>query len=164
VFIRDLVEALDSRSVKYAIVGGVAVNLHGVPRMTYDIDIVVATDGATLRAAGEALSSLGLVCRLPLKIADLADPAERQRLEDERNLTALTFTDLANPLREVDVLVGPSVDPDGVANRAVLRNAGAFEVRVASLHDLIAMKKKAGRPQDLADIAHLENVASDVNK
>lgn len=155
-FIRELVTALDAHRVLYAVVGGVAVNLHGIPRMTYDIDIVVATDAAGLTACLDALTSLGLSCRLPIRLPTLADPVERARLEDERNLTAVTFTDPANPLREVDVLIGPSVDPDGVAQRAETLSAGDFEVRVATLADLIEMKRKAGRAQDLADVAHLE--------
>lgn len=158
-FIRELVEALERHGVEYAVVGGVAVNLHGVPRMTYDVDIVIVTDAATLLACSQAMASLALVARLPLRLEDLADPAERDRLERDRNLTALTFTDSANPLREVDVLIGPSVDPDRIARGAVSMDAGAFRVRIASLDDLIAMKRRAARPQDLADVAHLERIA-----
>jgi hypothetical protein len=158
VFIRELATALDAHHVLYAVVGGVAVNLHGIPRMTYDIDIVVLTDAETLRGCSAALGSLALVCRLPVDLGTLSDPAEREQLESERNLTAVTFTDPANPLREVDVLIGPSADPDGVARRAGIVDAGTFKVRVASLDDLIAMKRRAGRAQDLADVAHLERV------
>lgn len=158
-FIRELVEALDLHGVEYAVVGGVAVNLHGVPRMTYDVDIVIATDTATLLACSRAMASLQLVARLPLRLEDLSDPAERDRLERERNLIALTFTDSANPLREVDVLIGPSAEPDRVARGALTVDAGAFRVRIASLDDLISMKRRAGRPQDLADLAHLERIA-----
>jgi hypothetical protein len=160
VFIRELVEALDRHGVRYAVVGGVAVNLHGVPRMTYDIDIVVKTDAATLGACEVALGSIGLAPRLPLRLGDLSGAAERERLEAERNLTALTFTDPSNPLREVDVLIGPSIDPDGIVDRAGVSDAGSFRVSVAGLADLIAMKRRAGRPQDLADISHLERIAA----
>jgi len=158
VFIEELARAFDRRAVGYALVGGVAVNLHGVPRMTYDIDIVVRMDEATLRAAAEALAELGLRCRLPVALASLADVAERTRLETERNLFAVTFTDPSDPLREVDVLVAPSVDPDGVVERRIVRAAGSFDVAIASVDDLVRMKRAAGRPQDLADIAHLERI------
>ena len=151
--------ALDAGHVRYALVGGVAVNLHGVPRMTYDVEIVVHTDVATLRGCRVALSSLGLACRLPLLLESLADGDERARLEIDRNLIAVTFTDPENPLREVDVLVAPSIDPDGIVERSVTRSAGAFEVHIASIDDLLRMKRQAGRPQDLADIRHLERLS-----
>ena len=158
VFIEELVRALSRHGVGYALVGGVAVNLHGVPRMTYDIDIVVRTDESSLRAVAEALGELGLRCRIPIALHTLADAAKRARLEAERNLIAVTFTDPADPLREVDILVAPSVDPDGVVARSVIRSAGTFEVAVANLVDLLRMKRSAGRPQDLADVVHLERL------
>lgn len=147
VFIRELFGALDRAGIDYAVVGDVAVNLHGVPRMTYDVDLMVATHAASLRDCRIVLEQLGLRSRLPFV------------LELERNLVAVTFTDPVNPLREVDILVAPSLDPDGVVRRAVRRGTGASAVRVASVEDLIAMKRRAGRAQDLADIAHLEKLA-----
>lgn len=157
-FVEDLVRALSRHGVDYALVGGVAVNLHGVPRMTYDIDLVVRTDEGSLRSAAAALGELGLRCRVPIELSSLADPAERARLAHERNLVAVTFTDPTDPLREVDILVAPSVDPDGIVTRSIVRNAGTFDVRVASVDDLLRMKRAAGRPQDLADVAHLERI------
>lgn len=155
VFIRELALALHHAGVAYAVVGGVAVNLHGVPRMTYDIDLVVATDEENLRRCREALESVGLVCRLPLRLEALADESVRREHEEQRSLRALTFTDPSDPLREVDVVVAPSRDPDGVVSRAVEVPAGGFSVRVAAVGDIIAMKRLAGRAQDRADIEHL---------
>lgn len=155
VFIRDLAEALEDRGVSYAIVGGVAVNLHGVPRMTYDIDLVVATDEDNLRRCREAMESLGLACRLPVRLEALAVEAIRREYEEERNLRAITFTDPSDPLREVDVIVAPSRDPDGVVERAETVWAGGFSVKVAGVEDIIAMKRLAGRAQDEADVEHL---------
>jgi uroporphyrinogen-III synthase len=159
VFIRELFRALEAAGIEYAVVGGVAVNIHGVPRMTYDVDIVVATSESSLRACREALEGLGLRCRLPFALETIFEVATRTALELERNLVAVTFTDPSNPLREVDVLVAPSLDPDGIAARAVRRGAGDVSVRVATVEDLIRMKRVANRPQDVADIAHLERIA-----
>lgn len=158
VFIAELFAALEAAGVAYAVVGGVAVNLHGVPRMTYDVDIVVATTEPSLRACREVLEQLGLRCRLPFVLESIAGVAERTTLERERNLVAVTFTDPSNPLREVDVLVAPSLDPDGVATRAIRRSSGDLTVRVATIEDLIRLKRISNRPQDAADIAHLERL------
>ncbi len=157
-FIEELVGAFERHGVGYALVGGVAVNLHGVPRMTYDIDVVVRTDEPSLRAAAKALGELGLRCRVPIALPSLASAAERARLEAEKNLVAVTFTDPVDPLREVDILIAPSIDPDGIVGRSVARSAGSFSVAVASVEDLLRMKRSAGRPQDLADVAHLERL------
>ena len=158
-FIVELFTALHAAKIEYAAVGGVAVNIHGVPRMTYDVDIVVATTESSLRAVREVLEQLGLRSRLPFALESIADVATRVELETERSLFAVTFTDPANPLREVDVLIAPSLDPDGIAARAVERSAGSIPVRVATIEDLVRMKRIANRPQYLADIAHLERIA-----
>ena len=43
-----LFRALDARGVNYLLVGGLAMNIHGVPRMTLDIDVVQAMDEENL--------------------------------------------------------------------------------------------------------------------
>lgn len=79
--------------MSYCVVGGVAVNLHGVPRMTYDIDFVLGMTAENLEAAERLLTGLGLSCRLPLKLPQFADAAFRERMRVEKRLVALTFTD-----------------------------------------------------------------------
>ncbi len=158
-FISELFSALEAAGVEYAVVGGVAVNIHGVPRMTYDVDIVVSTTEASLRRCREVLERLGLQCRLPFSLESIADLSKRKELESDRNLVAVTFTDPGNPLREVDVLVAPSLDPDGIVARAVRRTADALSVRVVSLEDLLTMKRSSNRAKDRADIEHLERIA-----
>lgn len=59
-FYLDLFRALEAKQVRYLLVGGVAMNLHGVPRMTMDVDIVLAMDEPNLRAFLGAANDLGL--------------------------------------------------------------------------------------------------------
>ena len=146
-----LVPALEAAGVPYCVVGGVAINLHGIPRMTYDVDIVVEPTSSALERCAAVLSSLGLVARVPVRLADLADPELRQSLLEEKNLVAVPFLDPGDPLRAVDVLVSPPVDPRELVARAVIMNRSQHAVRVACLADLIAMKRLAGRAQDLDD-------------
>lgn len=58
-FVRDVTRALEEANVPYCVVGGLAVNLHGIPRTTFDIDLVVPREAAPLRRCREALESLG---------------------------------------------------------------------------------------------------------
>jgi hypothetical protein len=144
--------------VRYCIVGGLAVNLHGIPRTTYDVDVVVARDVDDLGRAEKVLRSLGLLPRIPVILASFADAAYCDETRATRNLVAVTFTNPSNPLEEVDVLVAPDIDPTLLVERSIVREAGGLRARIVSLEDLLAMKRAAGRPQDLADIAHLERL------
>ncbi len=157
-FIRELLEALSAAQIRYCVVGGVAMNLHGVPRMTYDLDLVVVPEPDNLRATESILTGLGLQPRIPVSLGEFADREHRERLRDERNLVAVTFTDPANPLREVDVLVAPPVDAEELVARSTLMPMPGSMVYVASIVDLIAMKRSTGRAQDTADVAHLERI------
>jgi hypothetical protein len=158
VFIRELLAALAQARVDYCVVGGVAVNLHGVPRMTYDVDIVVAPTRATLSAVAALLDDFGLKPRQPIDFVALADARERQRLREESNLIAVTFGDPSDPLREVDVLVSPPIEAAEIIARATMMSFGGIAVRVVSIDDLIALKRASGRAQDEADVEHLERI------
>ncbi|MBC7171161.1 MAG: nucleotidyl transferase AbiEii/AbiGii toxin family protein [Polyangiaceae bacterium] len=158
-FVRALISTFNRKDVPYCLVGGVAVALHGVPRMTYDIDIVVPMTAIAMRGCREALEGLGLLPRVPVALESLADPAVRDAQLREKNLVAVTFSDPSHPLREVDVLVSPPISPDELVARSVIRDADGLVVRVVCLDDLVAMKRAAGRSQDLADVAHLERLS-----
>lgn len=47
-FYLEVFRALEEHKVRYLLVGGLAMNLHGVPRMTMDIDLVIALDTKNL--------------------------------------------------------------------------------------------------------------------
>jgi hypothetical protein len=157
-FIRDVAEALEKSGAPYCLVGGVAVALHGVPRLTFDVDVVVVPEVKALTAADLALQALGLRPRLPVRLVDAADETTRRSWLEDRNLIALTFTDPNDPLREVDVLINPLVDATQMVARSERLNSGGVSIRVACVDDLIAMKQAAGRPKDLADIKHLQRL------
>ncbi len=160
-FIRDLLRALADAHVPYCLVGGVAVNLHGVPRMTYDVDITVPTTTDALQQIDRVLTGLGLRCRLPIELATLADETVRREYREDRNLIAVTYTDPGDPLREVDILVSPSIPATELVNRAVTLQLDDIPVRVVGLEDLIALKRAADREQDRADVIHLERLKRD---
>ncbi len=157
-FIGDLLRALFEARIEYAIVGGVAVNLHGVPRMTYDVDLVAAPTRENLSALANTLRSLKLHTRIPVKLEDFADRVYADEMRTERNLIAVTFTDPSDPLREVDVLVAPPIDPAELVQRAKTLQFAGTPVRVVSIEDLVAMKQATGRAQDEADVTQLEKI------
>jgi hypothetical protein len=160
-FFKHAIAALSESGAKYCVVGGFAVSLHGIPRMTYDLDIVVLMDAANLARVDRALRSLGLAPRAPVELAAFADDEVRREWLMERNLMALSYGDSADPLREVDVLVSPPVDSvSDVVARAKHVAVGNLTVPLVAIPDLIQMKRRSDRAQDLADVAHLEQLVA----
>lgn len=150
-------EALDRRGVRFVVVGGVAVVLHGHPRLTIDLDLVIDLERAHAEAAVTTLvDDLGLRPRLPVDPHLFADPGTRERWVEERNLEVLSFHDPDQPLLEVDVFARDPLPFGELWERSVVIPVGSTEVRVASIDDLITMKRASDRPQDRADVEALE--------
>lgn len=150
----ELAGAFATHGVRYCVVGGVAVTLHGVLRDTFDLDVLLDPTPENLAAATRALADLGLTPHVPVALETLGDPSVRRELRERRNLIALGYLDPRNPLRRVDVLLDGPFDVASVIDRAVTRR----DLRVIAVEDLIAMKRDAGRPRDLDDVAWLERL------
>jgi hypothetical protein len=157
-FYLDLFRALASHRVRYAVVGGLAMNLHGVPRLTMDVDLVVALDGDNLRAFLRAAQDLRLQPGVPVPIADLLEPARRQAWIEEKGMVAFPLRPPDPTGPTVDLLVAPPIDVALALARAEPREIAGVQVPLASVHDLIGLKQAAGRRQDIADIEHLERL------
>ncbi len=148
-----LLAALVRRGVDFVVIGGLAAVLHGPPRHTYGLDVTFAVEPANLDALGEVLVELG--ARLRGVAEDVPFVPDRRTL---RGVDVLTLTTDLGPF---DVLARPSGAPpfDVLRRDADRYDVGGTTVRVASIPHLIAMKRAAGRPKDLADIAELEAIA-----
>ncbi len=156
----DLVfDALQRGRVRYLVVGGVAVVLHGHPRFTADLDLVVSLDPGNARAAILALAGLGYRPRAPVEGVQFADPEARRRWIDEKGLTVFTLWSPDHPATEVDLFVQEPFPFEEAWARATLADLGDVQVPVASIADLVALKRAVGRPKDLDDIRVLEALA-----
>ena len=158
-FYLDLFRALEQHKVRYLLVGGLAMNLHGVPRTTMDVDLVVALDPANLKAFLVAFEALRLKPVAPVSLNDMLDPARRQQWLKEKNMLvfALRPPEIQGPT--VDVLIDPPVDVEAALTRTVWREVQGVRISLISVEDLIRLKEKSGRAQDRSDIDHLRRLA-----
>lgn len=157
-FYRKVLAQLQAYGVRYLVAGAVAMNLHGVPRMTADLDLLVDLSEENLRALLAALTVLGFHPRLPVPAEALLDPDRRREWVETRHLRAFTFVDPARPFFEVDVLLSSPIPFEEAEQARTVVKAGELPIPVVSLDHLIAMKRAAGRAQDLADVASLEKL------
>lgn len=141
-----LLRRLAAGKVDFVVIGGVAVAARGYARTTRDLDIVAAPNAENLELLGRVLVDLG-ASRHGIPFA-----ADGQTLRQTEILT------LDTPLGSIDLLRAPhgAGEYAGLRARAEAIDLGDAVVRVVALDDLLAMKRAAGRPQDLADINALE--------
>jgi hypothetical protein len=146
--------ALQATGVRYVVVGGVAVNLHGYQRFTKDIDLVIElVPDQTLKAL-EALRAIGYRPNLPVKLADFADPAVREAWVRDKGMTVFQIYSDQTRL-SIDVFASYPIDFDELWSQAIAVDLPGAAPRIASIDHLIQMKRDAGRPQDLLDIEKL---------
>jgi hypothetical protein len=133
---------LVDHGVRFVLIGGYAAALRGSPMMTGDVDICPARDRENLARLAEALR--GLHARLR------GAPADAPFVLDGPTLEAGDHFTFATDAGPIDCL-GTPAGTDGFTDLDVSASGEDLDglvVRVASLEDLIRMKRAADRPQD----------------
>jgi hypothetical protein len=152
----ESLRALNEANVRYLVIGGVAVAMHGVDRKARDLDVYPAPDRENLLAAMRALANLGFKPILPVKAEEIADAETRRFWIRKRNLQMFSMMDPRDPLHPVDFMVVELIPFEEAWGRRDRRRVRGVPVPVMSLDDLIQLKRIAGREVDVADIANLE--------
>jgi uncharacterized nucleotidyltransferase DUF6036 len=160
-FFEDALLLLRDGGVRFVVVGGTAVILHGVPRTTADLDLVVDLEPSNLRLLVSAMKRLGYHPRGPVDPDGLSDAEQRRIWVDEKGMRAFTFVLPGRPLSDIDVLIDSPISFAELASRAERVDAGGLHLLIASAMDLIQMKLAAGRDQDLADVDALRRLLGD---
>ena len=150
--------ALENGAVRYVVVGGMATVLHGYARLTADVDLVVDQEAAEALKAIRVLTALGFVPRAPVNAEDYANADVRRAWFDDKGMRVLSFWDPHHPMREVDLFVENPIDFGLLYERSQLVPLTTTNVRIASIEDLIQLKRLANRPEDQRDIEALQAI------
>ena len=135
--LQDVFASFQKHDVRYVVIGGIAAVLHGVPRATFDLDILIET---TLNNAERLLDSL---LEANLGTASLISAEE---------LLAHEITVFQDRVRiDVQTTTPGLVFEEAWKNREVVNYRGQV-IFIVSKSDLIASKKASGREVDLEDV------------
>lgn len=151
--IRGLLAELVRDEVEFLVIGGVAVGYHGHVRATKDVDVVPAPHPANLQRLAQVL------VRLEAKVegsgefdaAELPDPLDPDALAQGGNWVLLTR------LGRLDIMqwIGEDGLWEKLSPTAIEDEIGGLPIRMVGYEDLVALKEKAGRPEDLNDLQRL---------
>jgi hypothetical protein len=139
---REFIQSLNDNGVRYLVVGGYAVALHGHPRYTRDLDVWIDMSPDNAANVVKALGQFGFGS-LDLKISDFLVPDQ--------------IIQLGYPPNRIDVLTTlPGVDfASCYPSRLEIEVAGV-RVNFIDLENLKKNKRATGRHQDLADLENLQ--------
>ncbi|HEY4270777.1 MAG TPA: hypothetical protein VGM65_02140 [Candidatus Udaeobacter sp.] len=157
--VEGIVGALSKANVQYLIVGGLAVNAHGYERLTQDVDLVIRLTPDNVVRGLQALGEIGYRMPIPVTPEQFADASNREAWRKEKNMTVLRLWSDVHRRTPVDVFVyEPFRFPEEFAAAKWEEITADTKAPVVRYETLIAMKRFAARPQDLADVAELEQI------
>jgi predicted nucleotidyltransferase len=152
--LESLFKALNEDGGRYVLVGGLAVVLHGHLRATGDVDLVVDLAPEQVQRTLAALERTGFRPYAPTPASDFADPTKRAEWMRDKSMLVFSLRPPTGvPL--VDLFLEPPMSFEHLWDRSLVVTMRGVPVRVAGLNDLIELKRRAGRPEDLADVEAL---------
>lgn len=146
---------LNKARIKYLVVGGVAVNLHGYVRFTGDLDVLLLLDDQNLKKMDKVMKKLKYSERLPVSIMELQDHKQVKNWLKEKGMKAFSFNPPKDNPLQLDIVIEESLKFDEIFPKRITKKISNVSIPVISIQDLIKMKKKSGRQQDLVDLENL---------
>jgi hypothetical protein len=138
---KDFVQCLNSNRVRYLLLGGWAVGIHGHPRLTKDIDFLVSINNDNLENLKKAINDFG------------TPDNDVNYLKEKGNIIRYGVSPIA-----IDILNdADGIDFEDCYSRKEIITVENIEISVISKSDLIINKISSGREQDLADVKKLEH-------
>lgn len=145
---KDFIKYLNVNKVKYLLLGGWAVGIHGNPRATKDIDFLIAVDDTNLKRLKKAMYEFG------------APTIDMSIFKDKGN-----FFRMGRPPIQIDIITDATgIDMKSSYLRRQIVEVNGLEISVISKEDLIVNKKASGRHRDLDDAEILEKSEKDKKK
>jgi len=138
----EFIELCNKHDVRYLVIGGYAVSVHGYPRTTKDIDVCIEVSEKNASKMVQVINDFGF---------------SSLKLGKEDFLKKDSITQLGFPPLRIDILN----DLDGVGFEEAWNNKKIVDfekvpVNFIGYNDLIKVKQKAGRTQDIADVDNLK--------
>ena len=151
----SLFALMNAAQVPYVVVGVLAMLLHGIDRVTGDIDLVIDLAPGPSTDLVTTLINAGYRSFAPVDPALLANEAIREQWRLERGMEVFSLWDSTNRRPTVDVLLACPIPFTKLLNDSVIVTLGAVQIRVASIAHLMDMKQQTARPRDLEDVERL---------
>ncbi len=160
IYYEELLRKFYDNKIDYILVGGLAVSMYKVPpRFTMDVDIILKFIPENIEKFLAVLEKLGYKPKVPVNPLDFADPKKREAWIKDKNMKVFCFY---HPKREhevVDVFIEHPIDYKEMVNEKKIIKLKGLEIPIPSKKHLIALKKIAGRDNDLIDIRNLESLS-----
>lgn len=153
----EILRDFQKQRVRYLIVGGIALNLHGSLRSTADLDILVEMSDRNLAKIVTILLRRGYRVRQPVDPMGMADRKTREDWIRRKHMKAFNFYK-DGELKEVDIIIDSPVSYGAARKKAARKRVGRISLPLISIPHLIQMKQGTGRAVDQWDVEELKKI------
>ncbi len=156
----SILSELSRRKIKYVVAGGVACVLHGVERVTMDIDLSLLMTEENLGIFLSVMKELEMIPRAPVPAEFLLSEENRRVMREEKGALVFTFWNPSKPLMVIDVFLSENHDYKELVKDATSVQIENFETKIISIDRLISIKENITPPRnkDLFDIQMLKEI------
>ncbi|CAM2915591.1 nucleotidyl transferase AbiEii/AbiGii toxin family protein [Rariglobus hedericola] len=153
----EILKALTDARVDFIVGGGVACVLHGVERVTMDIDLSVHMVPDNLREFIDVMATLGLKPRVPIAPSALLEPAFIRMMIEDKHALVFSFLDPDRPVRHVDIFLKADLGYESLLPDSQWVDVDGMAVRIINRPRLLAIKLAIipARAKDALDIEFL---------
>jgi predicted nucleotidyltransferase len=153
----EVLREFQKQKVKYILVGGIAVNLHGYMRNTADLDILVKMTDKNLAKVVGILNRRGYHVKQPIDPMSIADKNTREDWIKNKHMKAFNFYK-EDGLKEVDIIIESAISYESARKNVKYIRIDDMALPVIGIRDFISMKKKSGRDLDKLDADVLKRI------
>jgi predicted nucleotidyltransferase len=143
----DFVQLFEQLDVPYAVMGGLAVRAHGIPRPTYDVDLAILVDRQQLAVVIHEIRQLGY------DVPEQYDKGWVDTVSGLPFIKAATFIEGRSLV--ADIFLAETDFLRCLISRRIRDTVNGFEAWLVTAEDLILLKLIANRPRDIADIVDI---------
>jgi hypothetical protein len=154
----EILLALLDAEVDFIVGGGVACVLHGVERVTMDVDIAVAMAPENFTKFLDAINRLGLKPRVPIDPRNLLDERILKSIIEEKQALVFSFLDPDLPIRHIDIFLRSDLNHGALSHHIELVEFRGRQLKLISKKKLLEIKLAIQPPRvkDQIDIEFLQ--------
>ncbi len=160
-YLLELLKELIDRKVKFIVCGGVAAVLHGVERLTIDLDLALSMKRNNLEIFLSVMKKENMIPRAPIPAESILDKEIVEAIVEQKGAVVFTFIDPKNPFKQVDLFLTEDKSYETLIDETVtIKLEKGYSLHILSIDKLIEMKSAIDPPRDKdqSDIAELKKI------
>lgn len=139
-YLLEILKALTDNSVEFIVCGGVAAVLHGVERLTMDLDVSLNLNRDNLERFIKVMNYEDMVPRVPIPAESILDPEIRNAIVKDKGALVFTFIDVKNPFKQLVFFLSEDKSYNALLADTDIINIDDMQIRLLSIDKLIEMK------------------------